>query len=126
MAVPLLVPLRRLDVEREQLQRRQIRVLHVVELLLPFLGEPPDHVPGEDEKAGPRDQRKQGVLVETGEHVQTDNRLEKKDQDDDEHARHHGQAAYTVRARENRRQVVEAQERQLLLDQVVDAEQGGD
>jgi len=66
------------------------------------------------------------MLAEPRLHPQAFEYLEKEDEHHHEHAREHREPASTEESRENDGQIVEAQERELLVDQVVDAEERGD
>ncbi len=119
VGVPLLVPLGGFDVIGQKLECREIRVLHLGETHRPLLGEAAHHVARKDEEAGPRYQREQRVGVESGQHVQTHEVLVVEDERHHEYARHDREASAAVEAGEHHRQIVEAQEGELLVHEGV-------
>src|SRR5207247_2313064 len=78
---------------------------------------PADDVAGEDEEARPGTEREPRVGVEAGQHVQALHVLVEKNERNDEHPRHHREPSAAVEPGENQGQIVEAQERELLLHQ---------
>ena len=119
MRMALLVALSGLDVVGQELERRQVRVLHFDEARLPLLDEAADHVAREDQEPGPRHQRQQRVAVESGQHVETLHVLVEEHQGDDEHPRQHRKTPAAIEAGEDHRQIVKAQERKLLVHEGV-------
>ena len=124
--VAFLIALGRLDVESEDFERREIRVLQVAETCRALLGESSDHISRQNQEAAPRDQCQHRVLGQAGIHSQTARRLEEEDECRDEQTGDHGKPPATIEAGEDDRQIIEAEKRDLLLDQGIDDEQRGD
>src|SRR5882762_1148875 len=124
--VPLLVPLAGLDVESEYLEGGEVRVLQICQARGALLRQATHHVTCEDQESRPRDEGQQGALAEPCFHPQPLEHLEEEHQCNDEHTGEHREPAPAEESRENDGQIIEAEERELLVDQVVDAEQRGD
>src|SRR2546427_10138851 len=122
MTVALLVPVGGLEVKRQDVKYGHIGALQIVHALLPLLREQADHVAGKDQKAAPRNQREQGVEVESGGTSQTLHRLEEDHENHHEDGRKNGRRSADVEAGEDDGEVVEAQERDFVVDQPVDAQ----
>ena len=112
------------DVIGEQLEDREVGILHVAQARLPLLGERAYHVAREDQKPGPRREREQGVAVEPRQHVQALHVLIERHQGHDEQPSQDREPPAAVKAGEDHRQIVEAQERELLLYEGVDRHHG--
>ena len=122
----LLIALGRLDVEGEDFERREIRVLQVGETRRALLGESSDHISRQNQESAPRDQCQHRVLGQAGIHSQTARRLEEEDERRDEQSGDHGEPAAAIETSENDRQIVEAEKRKLLVDQGIDDQQRSD
>ena len=119
----LLIALGGFNVKGENFQRREISVLQVRQTRGALLGEPTHHVPGQDQKAAPRDQRQQRVLRQPRFRHHPLRSLQEEDERHGEQAGDHGKAPAAVEAREDNGQIIEAEKRKLLLDQRIDGEQ---
>ena len=125
--MPLLMLLRRLDVERQQLERGHVRVLHLREPHVPLLGEPADDVTGEDQEPCPRHEHQQRTGIQAGKHiVEALHRLIEEDQGYHEQRGRDREPPAAVESRENDREIVEAQEGELLVDDRVDEDHRAD
>src|SRR5712671_8207927 len=119
----LLIAFRGFDVEGEHFQRRHIGVLQVGQPRGALFREPADDVPSQNEKPTPRHERQKRVLSESRLHPHSLSRLEKEDERGDEETRDYGKATAAKEAGQDDGQIIEAEKRELLLDQGIDDEQ---
>src|SRR6266545_6447870 len=91
-----------------------------------LLGEPAHHIAGENQEAAPRDEEQHRVLRQARLHADPLRRLKEEDERGDEQAGNHRKAGAAIEARQDDRQIIEAEKRKLLLDQLIDDEQGCD
>src|SRR6266850_614430 len=81
------------------------------------------HVPRKDEEPRPGDQGGDGLLGESRLHPQSLDHLEEEHEHHDEDACEHREAAPAEESRQDDGEIIEAQECELLVDQVIDAKQ---
>ena len=88
-AVTGVVPLARLEMEGHQLEHGHVRAFEIFQSRPALIGQRTHRVAGENQKAGPGDHRQQQSRIQSGfdcrQSIQSDKRLEKRDENDDEH-----------------------------------------
>src|SRR5436309_3381063 len=101
-----------------QLEHSHVRALEVLQSSATLIGQRTDDIAGEDEESRPRDHREQQVQIEScldrGGSVQSDERLEEGNEDDDENRGPHCAAPAEIESGGNDGQVVEVEKSDLL------------